>query len=108
MPNAMSILFEAGKLNEGDELEPIPEILPSDAQGRLARFRAKILKPSGGRDSILWKGEDQSPSQMLVVLEKEYGAKGKYHVHRNFRLVGHEKSLREEADLLWYISPVPE
>jgi hypothetical protein len=96
----MSILFEAGKLKVGDELEPIPEILPRDIRGRLAPFRAKILKGSGGRDSIQWKGEDQSPSQMLVVLEKEFGAIGKYHVHRNFRLVGHERSLREEADLL--------
>ena len=108
MPSAMSILFDAGKLKVGDMLEPVPDILPRDVRGRLAPFRAKILNGSGGRDSIQWKGEDQSPSQMLAVLEKEYGAKGKYHVHRNFRLVGHEKSLREEADRLWYISSVLE
>jgi hypothetical protein len=99
MPKAaMTILADNGLLRAGMELEPVPSIIPNPAPRPLTEFRAVILKPNGGPDSIRWKGEIQSLSQMLAVLEKDHGACGLYGVHRNFRIVGHESSLRDEAE----------
>jgi len=97
---ATKILAENGSLRAGMEVEPVPGIMPTEAQRRLTEFRAVILNPNGGPDSIQWRGGIQSLSQMLEVLEREHGAHGLYGVHRNFRIVGHGSSLREEAEML--------
>lgn len=94
--SAMQILTDHGLVHAGMEVEPVPEIMPAGTS--LVEFRATILNPTGGANSIRWRGEIRSLNSMLRVLEREHGARGLYGVHRNFRLVGHEKSLRDEAE----------
>jgi len=90
MPSAMYILFKARKLKAGDEIEPVPEILPADVQSRLAELRAAIVDPENQRYSIRWNGKEQSIAKMRKFLERKYHADTRWGEHRNFRLVGHE------------------
>jgi hypothetical protein len=94
----MEELFKAGKLKKGDVLEPVPEILSSEAKSHLHDFWATIVNPENAKRSVMWRREEQSLAQMLKTLEDEHFAAGVPRVHSNFRLRGHEKSLRQEAD----------
>ena len=68
------------------------------AGARASEFRATILNPEGGRDSVRSRWGVESLSSLLARMERDRVASGVPKVHRNFRLVGHAASLREEAD----------
>ncbi len=94
---SMPILAGRGVIQVGTKIELVPDPKRNVFNSVTKKSRAIVKKPSGGRDSIEWQNESHSPSSLLNKLERDLGFNGLYGVCRNWRIVGHQKSLREEV-----------
>jgi hypothetical protein len=84
----------------GAEVELMPNLL-GNLPKRIARqcqaIRATIVNPTGGRHSVIWNNRSYSLSSLLNELWYRFGIKCVAGVCCNWRIVGHGKSIREEA-----------
>jgi hypothetical protein len=95
--SAMRTLADVGGLVQGMEIEPVPEIRLAGCPA-VEALRATVVDPQGGEASLLWNGGSYSPARLLETWEELGYVCGVPGVHSNFRIVGHECSLRAEAD----------
>jgi hypothetical protein len=101
--NSLEKLANAGRVHPGTPIELVPSICRyANAGGNAGPFRAVVVKPEGGQNSIRSEVDGQlySPQSLLTKLETENGVCGVPTVYKNWRIVGHEKSIWDEANSL--------
>lgn len=99
-PHASSItLSEHGLLRVGSILELMPEAMPENPSQESSRYRAEVVKLPGGLNSVrwLWNGELHSLTSLSKKLEDEDGARIAYGIGNNWRRVGSNESIQDEA-----------
>ena len=93
----MLVLARNGVLQEGMKITLVDRVLKgSNITGE--ECKATVLEPNGGWDSIEWHNERYSPSSLLAELESTFHVRGVSIVCRNWKIVGHEKSIFDEAN----------
>jgi hypothetical protein len=100
--NSLAILADRGIVKQGTVIELVPAVRPHHRGRSEDLFRAEVVSPQGGENSIRWyhNGRLLSAASLLARLEQNHGAHGIAIVYRNWRIEGHELSIWDEANAL--------
>jgi hypothetical protein len=93
--SSMRTLARRGTMQAGRYIEPIPDVLQPGHD--LTLLQARVINPSGGRDSVEWDGRLWSPSSLLNEWERQGIVRAHWGVFWNLRIAGRERSIRAEA-----------
>jgi hypothetical protein len=99
---SIPVLAENGLLAQGTVIEVMPEVRAEGVPAGDARFRAQILNAQGGAGAVRWEhdGQAYSLTELTNMLWEEHGLGLKWpnYILKNWRIVGHNQSMWDEAE----------